>query len=68
MIDTNIKGLLYVTRMWCRMVKRNRGHVISLGRWRDISPIPMARVLRQQGGREGHQRGLRLDLMGTAVR
>src|SRR5882757_11207510 len=32
MIDTNIKGLLYVTRMVVPgMVKRNRGHVISLG-------------------------------------
>lgn len=70
MIDTNTKGLLYVTRAVVRgMVERNEGHVVSLG--------STAGWLAYAGGSvycatKGAERlisdGLRIDLMGTAVR
>ena len=32
MIDTNVKGLLYVTRTFCApMIERNSGHIINIG-------------------------------------
>jgi len=57
MIDTNIKGLLYVTRSVVPgMVARNAGHVISLG--------SVAGYITEKAISDG----LKIDLMGTAVR
>ncbi len=45
MVDTNIKGLLYLTRaVLPGMVKRNRGHIINLGSVAGNYPYPGANV------------------------
>lgn len=70
MIDTNIKGLLYVSRAVIPgMVLRGRGHVINIGSiaGRDIYPngnvycATKAAVI-------ALSKGLRLDLLGTPLR
>jgi 3-hydroxy acid dehydrogenase/malonic semialdehyde reductase len=70
MVDTNVKGLLYVTRaILPGMVARNRGHVINLGSTAAEFPYPGGNVY---GGTKAfvYQFGLNLraDLLGTAVR
>ena len=70
MIDTNIKGLLYVTRtLLPAMVKRNVGHIINLGSVAGTYPYPGGNVY---GGTkafvEQFSKNLRADLLGTAVR
>ncbi len=70
MIDTNVKGLLYVTRAFVPgMIKRNHGHIINIG--------SVAGHGAYQGGNvyaatkhavKALSRSLRLDLMGTAIR
>ncbi len=70
MIDTNIKGLLYCTRLLLPgMVERNRGHIINLGSIAAEFPYPGGNVY---GGVKAfvHQfsYNLRSDLLGTAVR
>ncbi len=58
MIDTNVKGLLYVTRAVVPgMVVRGRGHIINLGSTAGSIPYPRrSRLLRQQGCRTLDQR------------
>jgi 3-hydroxy acid dehydrogenase/malonic semialdehyde reductase len=70
MVDTNIKGVMYLTRaMLPGMVARNRGHVINLGSVAGEFPYPGGNVY---GATKSfvHQFGLNLrsDLLGTAVR
>ena len=70
MVDTNIKGLLYCTRLVLPgMVERNRGHIINLGSVAAEFPYPGGNVY---GGVKAfvHQfsYNLRSDLLGTAVR
>ena len=70
MIDTNVKGLLYVTRaVLPGMVQRGRGHVINLGSVAATEPYSGGAVY---GGTKSAVRtistGLRLDLFGTPVR
>lgn len=70
MVDTNIKGLLYCTRLLLPgMVERNRGHIINLGSVAAEFPYPGGNVY---GGVKAfvHQfsYNLRSDLLGTAVR
>ena len=59
MIDTNVKGLLYVTRSVVPgMVARGRGHVINLGSTAGLYYLCEWRgLLRDQGGGEVDQRG-----------
>lgn len=70
MIDTNIKGLLFVTRgVVEHMIKRNSGHIVNLGsvagRWTYpgggvyCATKSAVRVLTE---------GLRMDLLGTKIR
>jgi 3-hydroxy acid dehydrogenase/malonic semialdehyde reductase len=70
MIDTNCKGLAYVTRaVLPGMVGRRKGHVISLGSVAGTYPYPGGNAY---GGSKAfvHQfnLGLRSDLHGTGVR
>lgn len=70
MIDANIKGLVYCTRLLLPgMVERNRGHVINMGSTAGQWPYPGGNVY---GGAKAfvHQfsYNLRSDLTGTAVR
>ena len=70
MVDTNIKGLMYVTRaILPGMVERNRGHVINIGSVAGMYPYAGGNVY---GGTKAFVRqfslNLRSDLSGTAVR
>ncbi len=70
MIDTNVKGLLYVTRAVVPgMVVRSRGHVVNLGSTAGDIPYPNGAVY---CGSKAAVRlindGLREDLLGTPVR
>lgn len=70
MIDTNIKGLLYVTRAVVPgMVARNAGHVISLGSVAGyITYANGAVYCASKAAEKAISEGLKIDLMGTAVR
>jgi len=70
MVDTNVKGLMYCTRLLLPgMVERNRGHIIQLGSTAAEWPYPGGHVY---GASKAfvHQfsLNLRADLLGTAVR
>ncbi len=70
MIDTNIKGLTYVTRaVLPGMVERKRGHVLNLGSVAGTYPYPGGNAY---GGTkafvEQFSLNLRADLSGTGVR
>jgi len=70
MIDTNIKGLTYMTRcLLPGMVARNRGHIINVGSTAGVWPYAGGNVY---GGTkafvEQFSRNLRTDLLGTMVR
>ena len=70
MIDTNIKGLLYVTRMVVPgMVERGDGHVINLGSIAGHIVYPNGAVYCATKAAELFiSDGLRIDLNGTPVR
>jgi 3-hydroxy acid dehydrogenase / malonic semialdehyde reductase len=70
MIDTNIKGLLYVTRQVVPgMVARGRGHVINLGSTAGyITYANGAVYCATKAAEKAISEGLKIDLMGTAVR
>lgn len=70
MIDTNIKGLLYVTRFALPgMIRRGRGHVINIGSTAGHMSYPGGAVY--CGTKAAVLRiteGLRQDLLGTPIR
>ncbi len=70
MLDTNVKGLLYVTRAVVPgMVKRNSGHVINLGSTAGHMTYPGGGVYcASKAAEKSITEGLRIDLNGTAVR
>jgi serine 3-dehydrogenase len=70
MIDTNIKGLLYVTRsILPGMVKRNKGHIINIGSIAGHQLYPAGNVYcATKFAVKALSEGLRLDLLGTGVR
>jgi len=70
MIDTNVKGLLYVTRAVVPgMVRRGSGHVVSLGSTAGEMAYPGGAVYCATKAAERLiTDGLRQDVLGTAVR
>jgi NADP-dependent 3-hydroxy acid dehydrogenase YdfG len=70
MIDTNIKGLLYVTReVVPGMVLRGSGHVINMGSTAGyITYANGAVYCATKAAEKSITEGLKIDLMGTAVR
>jgi NADP-dependent 3-hydroxy acid dehydrogenase YdfG len=70
MIDTNVKGLLYVTRAVVPgMVVRGRGHVINLGSTAGSLTYPNGAVYcATKAAEHSINDGLRQDLLGTPVR
>lgn len=70
MIDTNVKGLLYVTRaVLPRMVERGAGHVINLGSVAGHEVYPGGAVYCATKHAVGAiTKGMRLDVVGTGVR
>jgi 3-hydroxy acid dehydrogenase/malonic semialdehyde reductase len=70
MIDTNIKGLLYVTRAVVPgMVARGKGHVISLGSTAAYTTYANGAVYcATKAAEKSISEGLKIDLMGTPVR
>jgi len=70
MIDTNVKGLLYVTRAVVPgMVERGRGHIVNLGSTAGELAYPNGAVY---CGSKAAERlitdGLRQDMLGTPIR
>ncbi len=70
MIDTNVKGLLYMTRaVLPGMVKRNSGHVINIGSIAGHQLYPNGNVYcATKFAVNALSQGLRMDLLGTQVR
>lgn len=70
MIDTNVKGLLYVTRaVLPGMVARGHGHVINVGSVAGHETYPRGNVYcASKAAVRALNKGMRLDLAGTGVR
>jgi NADP-dependent 3-hydroxy acid dehydrogenase YdfG len=70
MIDTNVKGLLYVTRAVVPgMVARQRGHVINLGSTAGELTYPNGAVYcATKAAERSINDGLRQDVLGTPIR
>jgi NADP-dependent 3-hydroxy acid dehydrogenase YdfG len=70
MIDTNVKGLLYVTRAVVPgMVERGRGHVVNLGSTAGELPYPNGAVYcATKAAEKSINDGLRQDVLGTPLR
>jgi len=70
MIDTNVKGLLYMTRAVVpHMVARNSGHVINLGSIAGHWTYPKGAVYNAtKAGVKSITEGLNMDLLGTNIR
>jgi NADP-dependent 3-hydroxy acid dehydrogenase YdfG len=70
MLDTNVKGLLYVTRaVLPDMVARGRGHVINIGSIAGHEVYPRGNVYcASKHAVDAITRGMRMDLLGTGVK
>jgi NADP-dependent 3-hydroxy acid dehydrogenase YdfG len=70
MIDTNVKGLLYVTRAVVPgMVTRGRGHIVNLGSTAGRMTYPNGAVYcATKAAERSITEGLREDLLGTPLR
>jgi serine 3-dehydrogenase len=70
MIDTNVKGLLYVTRFIVPgMVSRSRGHVVNIGSIAGHQTYPGGNVYcASKAAVKSISEGLKQDLLGTPVR
>jgi 3-hydroxy acid dehydrogenase / malonic semialdehyde reductase len=70
MIDTNVKGLLYLTRAIVPgMVERGRGHVVNLGSIAGHQTYPAGNVYcGTKAAVRAISEGLKIDLLGTPIR
>ena len=70
MIDTNLKGLLYVSRaVLPGMVERDSGHVINIGSTAGHQVYPRGNVYNAtKFGVKALTKGMNIDLAGTAIR
>lgn len=70
MVDTNVKGLLYVSRaVLPGMVARGRGHVINIGSIAGHVAYPNGAVYcATKAAVKSISEGLKMDLLGTTVR
>ena len=70
MIDTNVKGLLYVTKaILPGMIARNRGHIINIGSVAGHYVYPKGAVYcASKFAVNALTEGLRMDLFGTKIR
>jgi 3-hydroxy acid dehydrogenase/malonic semialdehyde reductase len=70
MIDTNLKGLLYVSRAVIPlMVKAGRGHVVNIGSIAGHQVYPMGNVYNaSKFGAKALSEGMSVDLLGTPIR
>ncbi len=70
MIDTNVKGLLYVTRaVLPGMVARGRGHIVNVGSVAGHEPYARGNVYcATKAAVRALNKAMRLDLLGTGIR
>jgi len=70
MVDTNVKGLLYVTRaLLPGMLERGRGHVVNIGSTAGHAVYPGGTVYAAtKHAVDAITRGLKMDLHGTQLR
>jgi serine 3-dehydrogenase len=70
MIDTNVKGLLYVSRaVLPGMIQRNRGHVINIGSIAGRQLYPGGNVYcASKFAVRALNQGMKMDLLGTPIR
>jgi 3-hydroxy acid dehydrogenase / malonic semialdehyde reductase len=70
MIDTNIKGLLYISRaVLPGMVARNQGHVINIGSIAGRETYPAGNVYcGTKAAVRAISAGMKIDLLGTSIR
>jgi 3-hydroxy acid dehydrogenase / malonic semialdehyde reductase len=70
MVDTNVKGLLYITRaVLPGMIERRRGHVVNIGSIAGHETYPNGAVYcASKAAVDRITTGLRLDLLGTGVK
>lgn len=70
MIDTNVKGLLYITRyILPMMIKRNSGHIINIGSTAGHFVYPEGNVYNAtKFAVNALNQGINMDLVGTNIR
>lgn len=70
MIDTNVKGLLYITRsLLPQMVERNQGHIINIGSIAGHQAYVGGNVYcATKAAVRALSQGLKMDLLGTPIR
>jgi serine 3-dehydrogenase len=70
MLDTNVKGVLFVTRAFLpAMIERDRGHVLNIGSIAGYQVYPKGNVYNaSKFAVRAITEGTNLDLLGTAIR
>ena len=70
MIDTNVKGLLYITRaVLPNMMKRNSGHIVNIGSIAGHEVYPKGNVYcASKHAVDAITKGIRLDVVDTDIR